>query len=65
VANVYPAGHELPNRTSLEIIGRSGIGYSFDPMTPGQVLEDKYAVTLKELLGVSAHHAASIFIQTD
>jgi hypothetical protein len=49
----------------LEIIGRSGIGYSFDPITPGQVLEDKYAVTLKELLGVSAHHAASIFIQTD
>jgi hypothetical protein len=34
-------------------------------MTPRQVLEDKYAVTLKELLGVSAHHAASIFIQTD
>jgi hypothetical protein len=40
------------NRTSLEMIGRTGIGYSFDPMIPGQDVTDKYAETLKELLCV-------------
>ncbi|KAJ7710409.1 cytochrome P450 [Mycena rosella] len=38
------------NRTSLEMIGRTGVGYSFDAMTPGHEGDDKYAVTLKELL---------------
>ncbi|KAJ7678438.1 cytochrome P450 [Mycena olivaceomarginata] len=38
------------NRTSLEIIGRAGIGYSFDPMIPGEAPHDKYANTIKELL---------------
>ncbi|KAJ7816524.1 cytochrome P450 [Mycena olivaceomarginata] len=38
------------NRTSLEIIGCAGIGYSFDPMIPGEAPHDKYASTIKELL---------------
>jgi hypothetical protein len=38
------------NRTSLEIIGRAGIGYSFDLMAPGEAPHDKYANTIKELL---------------
>ncbi|KAJ7738300.1 cytochrome P450 [Mycena olivaceomarginata] len=38
------------NRTSLEIIGRAGIAYSFDPMIPGEEPHDKYANTIKELL---------------
>ncbi|KAJ6522235.1 cytochrome P450 [Mycena vulgaris] len=42
--------NNILNRTSLEIIGRTGIGYSFDAMLPGQEKEDKYAETLKELL---------------
>ncbi|KAJ7487096.1 hypothetical protein FB451DRAFT_1535553 [Mycena latifolia] len=32
------------------MIGRTGIGYSFDKMIPGREADDKYAVTLKELL---------------
>ncbi|KAJ7134048.1 cytochrome P450 [Mycena crocata] len=42
--------NNILNRTSLEIIGISGIGYSFDPMLPGKEPEDKYAETLKEIL---------------
>ncbi|KAJ6535604.1 cytochrome P450 [Mycena capillaripes] len=48
-----PAKVDLNNvleRTSLEMIGRTGIGYSFDPMIPGQTPEDKYAETVKGLL---------------
>ncbi|KAJ6473350.1 cytochrome P450 [Mycena vitilis] len=40
-------------RVSLEIIGRAGIGYSFDPMIYGQEPEDKYAETLKDVLPVT------------
>ncbi|KAJ7171337.1 cytochrome P450 [Mycena filopes] len=36
-------------RTSLELIGRSGIGYSFDPMVPGQEQTDEYARALRAL----------------
>ncbi|KAJ6522227.1 cytochrome P450 [Mycena vulgaris] len=42
--------NNILSRTSLEVIGRAGIGYSFDAMLPGQEREDKYAETLKELL---------------
>jgi hypothetical protein len=51
--------NELPNqldfnsissRTSLEFIGRNGIGYSFDPMLPGQTLTDRYAKSIRGLL---------------
>ncbi|KAJ7511898.1 cytochrome P450 [Mycena galericulata] len=42
--------NKIVSRTSLEIIGRTGIGYSFDPMIPGKEPTDKYAETLKELL---------------
>ncbi|KAF7351645.1 Cytochrome P450 [Mycena sanguinolenta] len=35
------------SRTSLELIGRTGIGYSFDPMLPGQAQTDRYAQALK------------------
>ncbi|KAJ6552909.1 cytochrome P450 [Mycena capillaripes] len=37
-------------RTSLELIGRTGIGYSFDPMVPGQEQTDQYARALKEMI---------------
>ncbi|KAJ6556137.1 cytochrome P450 [Mycena capillaripes] len=37
-------------RTSLELIGRAGIGYSFDPMLPGQENTDRYAASLKALM---------------
>ncbi|KAJ7158153.1 cytochrome P450 [Mycena filopes] len=36
-------------RTSLELIGRSGIGYSFDPMVAGQEQTDEYARALRAL----------------
>ncbi|KAJ7495126.1 cytochrome P450 [Mycena latifolia] len=42
--------NNILNRASLEMIGRTGIGYSFDKMIPGHKADDKYAVTLKELL---------------
>ncbi|KAJ6526476.1 cytochrome P450 [Mycena vulgaris] len=42
--------NNILNLTSLEIIGRTGISYSFDAMHPEQYKEDKYAETLKELL---------------
>ncbi|KAJ6457934.1 cytochrome P450 [Mycena sanguinolenta] len=41
------------SRTSLEVIGRAGIGYSFDPMLPGQAQTNRYAKALKSLLHVS------------
>ncbi|KAJ7323895.1 cytochrome P450 [Mycena albidolilacea] len=37
-------------RTSLEMIGLAGIGYSFDPMLPGQEPTDRYAEALKQLM---------------
>ncbi|KAJ7479368.1 cytochrome P450 [Mycena galericulata] len=37
-------------RASLELIGRTGIGYSFDPMLPGQEQTDRYAQSLRALL---------------
>ncbi|KAJ7915749.1 cytochrome P450 [Mycena leptocephala] len=37
-------------RTSLELIGQTGIGYSFDPMLPGTERTDQYARALKGLL---------------
>ncbi|KAJ7724643.1 cytochrome P450 [Mycena metata] len=37
-------------RTSLELIGQTGIGYSFDPMLPGKERTDQYARALKGLL---------------
>ncbi|KAJ7438809.1 cytochrome P450, partial [Mycena galericulata] len=36
-------------RASLELIGRTGIGYSFDPMLPGQEQTDQYAQSLSAL----------------
>ncbi|KAJ7855679.1 cytochrome P450 [Mycena leptocephala] len=37
-------------RTSLELIGQTGIGYSFDPMLPGKERTDQYARALKGVL---------------
>ncbi|KAJ7797219.1 cytochrome P450 [Mycena olivaceomarginata] len=37
-------------RTSLEMIGLAGIGYSFDPMLPGQEPTDRYAEALRQLM---------------
>ncbi|KAJ6614640.1 cytochrome P450 [Mycena sp. CBHHK59/15] len=36
-------------RTSLELIGHTGIGYSFDPMIPGQEQTDRYGQSLRAL----------------
>ncbi|KAJ7479372.1 cytochrome P450 [Mycena galericulata] len=36
-------------RASLELIGRTGIGYSFDTMLPGQEQTDQYAQSLSAL----------------
>jgi hypothetical protein len=49
------------SRTSLELVGRAGIGYSFDPMVPGQERTDLYAKALRELLSVLA--ACDAFLQ--
>ncbi|KAJ6607567.1 cytochrome P450 [Mycena sp. CBHHK59/15] len=53
--NVLPSPQTLDfnsilSRTSLELIGRAGIGYSFDPMLPGQERTDRYAQSLRALL---------------
>lgn len=37
-------------RASMELIGRTGIGYSFDPMVAGQEQTDRYAESLRSLL---------------
>ncbi|KAJ7240250.1 cytochrome P450 [Mycena rebaudengoi] len=42
--------NSISSRTSLEFIGRNGIGYSFDPMLPGQTLTDRYAKSIRGLL---------------
>ncbi|KAJ6549730.1 cytochrome P450 [Mycena capillaripes] len=36
-------------RVSMELIGRTGIGYSFDPMVAGQEQTDRYAESLRSL----------------
>ncbi|KAJ6532314.1 cytochrome P450 [Mycena vulgaris] len=36
-------------RSALELIGRAGIGYSFDPMLPGHSQADRYGESLQEL----------------
>jgi len=36
-------------RISLEMIGRAGVGYSFDPMLPAQEPTDRYAESLRTL----------------
>ncbi|KAJ7667038.1 cytochrome P450 [Mycena rosella] len=41
--------NSILGRTALELIGRTGIGYSFDPMLPGQEQNDRYAASLKGL----------------
>ncbi|KAJ7289297.1 cytochrome P450 [Mycena rebaudengoi] len=38
-------------RTSLELIGRTGIGYSFDPMVSDEDPTDQYADALRSLFG--------------
>ncbi|KAJ7915779.1 cytochrome P450 [Mycena leptocephala] len=42
--------NNILSRTSLELIGQTGIGYSFDPMLPGEERTDQYARALKGLL---------------
>ncbi|KAF8171594.1 cytochrome P450 [Mycena galopus ATCC 62051] len=37
-------------RTSLELIGQTGIGYSFDPMLPQQGHTNRYAQALRKLM---------------
>jgi hypothetical protein len=42
--------NKILRRTSLELIGRTGIGYSFDSMVPGEEQTDRYDQALRELL---------------
>ncbi|KAJ7289426.1 cytochrome P450 [Mycena rebaudengoi] len=42
--------YSIMSRTSLEFIGRAGIGYSFDSMTSGEEPTDQYAESLKDLV---------------
>ncbi|KAF7333150.1 Cytochrome P450 [Mycena venus] len=42
--------NNILNQTSLEMIGRAGLGCSFHPMIPGQAPQNEYATTIKELL---------------
>ncbi|KAJ7479373.1 cytochrome P450 [Mycena galericulata] len=44
-------------RASLELIGRAGIGYSFDPMLPGQEQTDQYTKSLCALLPTASELA--------
>ncbi|KAJ6587448.1 cytochrome P450, partial [Mycena vulgaris] len=44
--DVYP----MFSRAALELIGRAGIGYSFDPMVPGHSQADRYGEALRGLL---------------
>ncbi|KAJ7887396.1 cytochrome P450 [Mycena leptocephala] len=41
--------NSILRRMSLELIGRTGIGYCFDRMLPGEEPTDRYAEALKEL----------------
>ncbi|KAF8193952.1 cytochrome P450 [Mycena galopus ATCC 62051] len=41
--------YSILSRTSLEFIGRAGIGYSFDPLTVGEEPTDQYTQSLKNL----------------
>ncbi|KAJ7911318.1 cytochrome P450 [Mycena leptocephala] len=52
--NVTPTPQTLElnsvfRRTALELIGRTGIGYSFDRMLPGEEQTDPYAESLRSL----------------
>ncbi|KAJ7706342.1 cytochrome P450 [Mycena rosella] len=42
--------NSIISRTSLELIGRAGIGYSFDPMVHGQEQTDRYAQAFRALM---------------
>ncbi|KAJ7323983.1 cytochrome P450 [Mycena albidolilacea] len=41
--------NSILSRTSLELIGQTGIGYSFDSMLPHQEHDDRYAVALRAM----------------
>jgi len=43
------------SRTALELIGESGLGYSFDSMA-SEVAEHEYSKTIKNLVFVSFHN---------
>lgn len=45
-------------RTALELVGRSGLGYSFDPLTENGK-EHPYSVSVKNLVSVS-HSSATL-----
>ncbi|KAJ7123282.1 cytochrome P450 [Mycena crocata] len=52
--------YAILSRTSLEFIGRAGIGYSFDPLVYGQVPTDQYTESLKAL--TPAIHKLAVFL---
>lgn len=43
--------HKWLSRTALELIGQSGLGYSFDPLVEGRAVHP-YSDSLKELMWV-------------
>ncbi|KAJ6540823.1 cytochrome P450 [Mycena vulgaris] len=52
--------YSILSRTSLEFIGRAGIGYSFDPMNSSSDPIDQYTESLKNL--TPAIHKLAIFL---
>ncbi|KAF7355909.1 Cytochrome P450 [Mycena venus] len=52
--------YSILSRTSLEFIGRAGIGYSFDPLTTGEDPIDQYTQSLKNL--TPAIHKLAVFL---
>ncbi|KAF8180714.1 cytochrome P450 [Mycena galopus ATCC 62051] len=50
--------HDILGRTSLEVVGQAGVGYSFDPMIPGEDLSNQYAETLKGIFLIKAKKEA-------
>ncbi|KAJ7086795.1 cytochrome P450 [Mycena belliarum] len=45
--------NSILSRASLELIGRTGIGYSFDPLIAGQEPTDRFAQALQEIIPTS------------
>ncbi|KAJ7358446.1 cytochrome P450 [Mycena albidolilacea] len=52
--------YSILSRTSLEFVGRAGVGYSFDPLASGEDSIDQYAQSLKSL--TPAIHKLAVFL---
>ncbi|KAJ7728472.1 cytochrome P450 [Mycena metata] len=52
--------YSMLSRTSLEFVGRAGIGYSFDSLADGEEPVDQYALSLKSL--TPSIHKLAVFL---